>query len=351
MPPLVSAFTMADGSVAPGYEMPEGWYVPPPQPEPTPNFFAMPMDASPDDRVVGVDELGREVRQTRFGTRYWQEEPQPRGSVLSALAEQVRSQPVADTASAVVKALAGGIWDGVSAPARAYQGEPITYGDAANTAGMAMLGGMPVRAPQGALRSGLARDLTPGQRQADEIMELLRAGRGAEITDEMMAAADQAYLSRIYDLPLDGASRMARAREAGFDTNRVMYHGTDVEGAEGILREGFRSNAFGSPREDVAMDYAGAGWGEPAVVEFVARPDAGGIDFDLPGSALSEWGDIGFRGAYDEGMSMGFYPYGVRSPDARFDPRISHLRNLLAGGGGLGFGLGVMLPDDASAGQ
>src|SRR5690606_31267416 len=29
------------------------------------------------------------------------------------------------------------------------------------------------------------------------------------------------------DLPMDEASRLARAREMGFDTDRVLYHGTD----------------------------------------------------------------------------------------------------------------------------
>lgn len=66
--------------------------------------------------------------------------------------------------------------------------------------------------------------LSPGQTQAQEVLDLLKDGRGADVTDAMLAAADDQYLFNNYDLPMDEASRVARAREMGFDTK--AYHGT-----------------------------------------------------------------------------------------------------------------------------
>lgn len=74
------------------------------------------------------------------------------------------------------------------------------------------------------LPGGAAR--TPAQTEAQNILDLLQSGRASEVTDDMMAAADDAYLFNNYDLPMDEASRMQRAREMGFDTDAPLYHGT-----------------------------------------------------------------------------------------------------------------------------
>jgi len=49
------------------------------------------------------------------------------------------------------------------------------------------------------------------QGNAQDVLDMLKSGRGSEVTDEMLAAADDMYLFNNYDLPMDEASRMARA--------------------------------------------------------------------------------------------------------------------------------------------
>jgi hypothetical protein len=73
-----------------------------------------------------------------------------------------------------------------------------------------------------------------------QIMEMLRSGRGAEVTDEMLDMGDATanarlnqWLNENYDLPMDGAARIGRAREMGMDPAKMWYHGTpDARGME-----------------------------------------------------------------------------------------------------------------------
>lgn len=65
----------------------------------------------------------------------------------------------------------------------------------------------------------------PGIEMADKILELRSQGRANEVTNEMMEAADQAYLSQNYPLPMDFDSRMQRAMDLGYDLD-VFYRGT-----------------------------------------------------------------------------------------------------------------------------
>jgi GNAT superfamily N-acetyltransferase len=69
---------------------------------------------------------------------------------------------------------------------------------------------------------------TPAQRVAG----LLREGRASEVTDDLMAQADPQEMYRLYvagetgaDMPMDEASRMARAREMGADVGSFLYRG------------------------------------------------------------------------------------------------------------------------------
>ena len=73
------------------------------------------------------------------------------------------------------------------------------------------------------LRSGGARELTESEKIAQYVLDLLKSGRADEVTDEMLSAADDAYLYKNYDLPMDEASRLARAKDADFVD---AYHGT-----------------------------------------------------------------------------------------------------------------------------
>jgi len=68
------------------------------------------------------------------------------------------------------------------------------------------------------------------QDMAKRILELRALGRASEVTDEMMAQADPQYMFANTPLPMDEASRMARAEAAGFDVGSPVFHG----GASGI---------------------------------------------------------------------------------------------------------------------
>jgi len=68
------------------------------------------------------------------------------------------------------------------------------------------------------------------QDMAKRILDLRAQGRASEVTDEMMAQADPQYMFANTPLPMDEASRMARAEAAGFDVSNPVFHG----GASGI---------------------------------------------------------------------------------------------------------------------
>ena len=71
--------------------------------------------------------------------------------------------------------------------------------------------------------------LTTSQKQSQDILDLLKSGKADQVTDQMLANADQAYLFDNYDLPMDVKSRMARAKEMGFDTDTKQFHGTSSD--------------------------------------------------------------------------------------------------------------------------
>jgi hypothetical protein len=344
------------------------------------------MGASSRDPIVGRGDWGP-IYRSPTGKQYWFEEPREEGhSVIKALARHIASQPILDTAGDVVKALAQGAWDGISAPGRAAAGENVTLGDAWNTAGMVALGGAPMLAPEGALRAGALR--TGGK--ADEILDMLKTGRAAEVTDDMMAAADPQRLWAGYDLPMDEASRMARAREMGFDTETPLYHGTDADFQafdNGKIGTGSGAQAYGhgtyvSNKADVAEQYGDVSYpvltrdgdvgvmdwtmpmaGQKPEIQSLVRtyaPNTPGMatGFDLMKSisgsnptpytsaadramatASDRLGSAGVSGVkFPDGAATNlvvFDPRNIRSRFARFDPRLKHLANLSAGVGGV----------------
>lgn len=77
----------------------------------------------------------------------------------------------------------------------------------------------------GALRLGadLPTPRTDAEAMARDILQLRAEGRAAEVTDDMMAAADPQYMYANTPLPMDYASRMARAEARGF---APTLHGT-----------------------------------------------------------------------------------------------------------------------------
>lgn len=210
------------------------------------SIFDLPVGANPaTDMFIGMDDLGRKIQRTRLGATYTTGElpaankpaslfdmfPEPSRMNAASGNEYATTQtPQAGMPSqgmgpvGLLGAIGQGLLDAIQMPGRAAAGREPTLGDILNTAGMVQLGAAGMPAPKGALRSGSLREaMTPSQMAADDILQLLKSGRGAEVTDEMMAAADPQYLWANYDLPMDAASRAERAQGMGFSD---ALHGT-----------------------------------------------------------------------------------------------------------------------------
>jgi hypothetical protein len=247
---------------------------------------------------------------------------------------------------------------------------------------------------------GLPAPRNDAEAMARDILDLRAAGRASEVTDDMMAKADPQYMFNNTPLPMDEASRMARAEEMGFGMSEELYHGTgsdilsvdprmarmDSEGAgfyttddpytasgyaeiDGVSRGKVYPLAARSDVPHVYADFEGRVWNE-------FSPE---IDPSRFGSTLHHdydpfgWGDVdpndlafdrystddiarsakidGHEAAIFENVFDGvgvdapdysstiradFNPVNIRSRFARFDPEFRHLANLSAGIGGLG---------------
>ena len=227
--------------------------------------------------------------------------------------------------------------------------------------------------------------LTPQQEMAERILEMRAAGNAADVTDEMMAMADDVTMFNRTPLPMDEASRMARAQEAGFDAGTPLYHGTGAD--FDAYRDNRRGNFF-SDSPEIADIYASGSTGgsvrgqsanagpniQPVMLggrEISVSdigPDGGhGWNTDnlaktVPGVEKSPLGTYPRRlneAAQREGFDrlriddmldlggeqtqwMSLNPATIRSRFARFDPEFAHLGNLSAGVAGLGVvGLGA----------
>jgi len=82
---------------------------------------------------------------------------------------------------------------------------------------------------------------------ARRILELRQAGRSDEVTDDMMDAASDLYMFENTPLPMDRASREARADEM---FPRKGYHGTNED------ISGFQGSVFTSDNPTLASTYA-----------------------------------------------------------------------------------------------
>jgi hypothetical protein len=232
---------------------------------------------------------------------------------------------------------------------------------AAETPGNALRGlGMTAASLGAVMLPGSVGRVDDAVARADEVLALLRAGRASEVTDEMLAAADPRHLYDNYDLPMDEASRIAR-RDEGWRSNLPLYHGTDRDfqafdlnrGGDATRNPAAAKAVWTAPRADVAAEFP------PADV----RAETGHQLLPLlhrasrPASAVLHEGATNYEvaGALDDAFSDGFdavmfrnyqgilpenvenasvlavrRPQQLRSAFARFDPRLSHLRNLSA---------------------
>ena len=239
------------------------------------------------------------------------------------------------------------------------------------------------------------RTLTPQQEMAERILEMRAAGNAADVTDEMMAMADDVTMFNRTPLPMDEASRMARAETGGFDTQNLLYHGSDnaniksfdpSKGAEGLPATFLTDNRNTAATYGDSVGEYFARTDYPAEFDFNGRSSAnfdgeslspGGLvrrvkgaaddarfygaetetdlAYDLQSAGIdpmyadeidavrmrSVVDDFGWGGSPANNLAV-FDPANIRSRTARFDPEFAHLRNLSAGVAGLGVvGLGA----------
>jgi hypothetical protein len=241
---------------------------------------------------------------------------------------------------------------------------------------------------------------------AEKIAGLLSSGRADDVTDEMLGkltAQDNSELFDLYqsgatgmDLPMDEASRMARAGESGFNTNRVLYRGGGSDrkslSADAGTFKTQNTGVFMDPNPMRAETYAKQGGG--VVAPLLSRSDApivfgdmsewnrleapsyaydsvGGVDIPLIEQSGTTTTDDIARAARQRNLSaieiqdvmdpgpmrwrnedksireypqfgttrVEFDPANIRSRFARFDPRLANLKNLSAGVGAAPIGL------------
>jgi hypothetical protein len=217
---------------------------------------------------------------------------------------------------------------------------------------------------------------------ARDIAGLLRAGRSPEVTDSMLGQADPRLLHELYasgktgvEMPMDYAARMKRATELGYD--QPMYRGTQAREALNRSLQTERSGegktsgtgAWLSDNPDIAATYSGHEEFGPVTLPLLARstelqqvPWGGnlwsqgpeGMTTDQVARLAREQGarGIAFPDVTDVGPHLWsradlqkripetatsfsiFDPSIVRSPFARFDPRLDDLTDLSRAAGG-----------------
>ena len=249
-------------------------------------------------------------------------------------------------------------------------------------------------------RPGGSVSVQVSETPAQQVARLLREGRADEVTDDLMAQADPQEMFRLYeagetgaDMPMDQASRMARAQEMGFANE--AYHGASSDfqfiDPEMATEKSYGGGIWFADNPDIAQTYAGniydsgqsypvsintqnfassdwrgRPWGDAREETRISFPE----QYNRPSQRISDiyedwasWastdnaaraanqGELsGLRvrnvvdvGPYifnrpdlqkklpETGESIAvFDPTAVRSRFARFDPRLSNLRNLNA---------------------
>jgi hypothetical protein len=131
---------------------------------------------------------------------------------------------------------------------------------------------------------------------AQEVAGLLLSGRADEVTDEMLAKftpKDEMEMFDLYqrgatgmDLPMDEASRMARAREMGFDVAKPRYHGSDLSlsylDPDMGAGERYRTGVFSTDNPDVADSYVSKSGG--TIYPMTTRRNDGGSTINAAGA-------------------------------------------------------------------
>ena len=100
----------------------------------------------------------------------------------------------------------------------------------------------------------LPKPKNKAEKTAKEILELRAKGEAKYVTDEMMSMADPQYMFNNTPLDMSQEARMARASDAGFDVDKLMYRGSPQN--ESVID---RDRLFSSDSGYVASTYAKGG--------------------------------------------------------------------------------------------
>jgi hypothetical protein len=150
------------------------------------------------------------------------------------------------------------------------------------------------------------------------------AGAGVAMTGALDNAVGSAggRLAKGTDLPMDLASRMARAKEMGFDTDKTWYRGTTANEVEA------RPNTWAALDPNYANGFAGQGDGANVMPLLLRSQNFAPAEMGLSPEVAKR---AGFEGRmFGDGTAQIFDPRNIRSVNAAFDPARSDSANLLA---------------------
>lgn len=238
--------------------------------------------------------------------------------------------------------LAKGSKQGIDDMNAAFSGYRVPNGAVLTDAGYVM----PQNVAQGNYDSAL-------QREPDTFRALTLLGgamtpaRGAGIAARAGTEAKTAVAAS-HALPMDEASRMARAREMGFDPERVVYHGTDADFREFDLglaanpkekavfftNKASEAEHFGDPREYLIKgDMLGVRWKDFSE-DPIYDPEIMAAILDhaksVGSSVVNIKGIQNFEGGPLSTTVAVFDPKNIRSRFAAFDPAKADSAELLA---------------------
>jgi hypothetical protein len=251
-------------------------------------------------------------------------------------------------------------------------------------------------APERALRDFIADDAGAigrgAETPAQEVARFLREGRASEVTNDMYSRADPLELHDLYirgatgaDMPMDEASRMARARDMGAKTDflhaTAASDGDAFDAFEGDIVWLSEANREGQRHATNFAEMMGRRRGGGVVYPVRVLGGESRQDFPTLVSELAEnvglspeevksmtgmdaqrfyFGDQSMMTPLTQGVeifenypdapdgilhqiNLGLSdPRNIRSRFARFDPRLSHLSHLSAGLAGGGVTLGAL---------
>ena len=122
--------------------------------------------------------------------------------------------------------------------------------------------------------------------RGDQVLSLLKSGKGAEVTDAMLDMGDSVknaqlnqYLAANYDLPMDETSRLARAREMGLLD--PAFHSTGKDFLNFVPSEFRGASFFGATPEGAsrgASASANEGVGSGSKITMPVRVDTSGVE-------------------------------------------------------------------------